>query len=147
MPVTSQIVVPLLEPLLDQGYCLITDSYYTSPKLSNFLVTHKMDTYGIVRKNRKYILKFIRKKLKRHEIIAARRGKLIVMKYQDKRGICLLSVVHNTKKATTNKTDKDGNLISKPKVVIDYNVTMGGVDSPDQHLHDYSITKKGGKIL
>jgi len=53
LPVTSQIVVTLLDPLLDQGYCLTTDNYYTSPQLANFLVSHKTDTYRTVRKNRK----------------------------------------------------------------------------------------------
>lgn len=71
----------------------------------------------------------------------------MVMKWQDKRDICLLSTVHNTEKAPTNKTDKDGNVISKPKVVIDYNETMGGVDRLDQHLHDYPIIRKRGKNI
>jgi len=84
--------------------------------------------------------------LKKSEVVAARRGKVMIMKWQDKRDICLLSTVHNTEKATTNKTDKDGNVISKPKV-IDYNKTMGGVDRLDQHLHDYSITRKRGKKI
>lgn len=86
LPVTSQIVVSLLEPLLDQGYCLTTDNYYTSPQLANFLVSHKTDTYGTVRKNRKDVPKFIQnKKLKKGEIVAARRGKVMIMKWQDKR--------------------------------------------------------------
>lgn len=146
MPVTSQIVVSLLEPLMNQGYCLTTDNYYTSPQLADFLVNHKTDTYGTVRKNRKDIPKFIQtKKLKKGEIVAAQRGKVMVMKWQDKRDICLLSTVHNTEKGTTNKTDKDGNVIFKPKLVIDYNETMGGVDRLDQHLHDYPIIRKRGK--
>lgn len=136
----------LLDPLLDQGYCLTTDNYYTSPQLADFLVSHKTDTYGTVGKNRKDVAKFIQnKKLEKSEIVAARRGKVMIMKWEDKRDICLLSTAHNTEKVTTNKTDKDGNVISEPKVVIDYNETMRGVDCLDQHLHDYSITKERGK--
>lgn len=53
--------------------------------------------------------------------------------------------MHNTGKLLTNKSDRDGNILMKPKVVIDCNHTMGGVDRLDQHLHDYQIAKKGGK--
>lgn len=138
----------LLESHLDQGYCLTTDNCYTPPQLANFLVSHKTDTYGTVRKNRKDVPKCIQnKKLEKCEIVAARCGKVMIMKWQDKRDICLLSIVHNTEKVTTNKTDKDGNVISKPRVVIDYNETMGGVDRLDQHLQDYSITKKREKNI
>ncbi|GFT74924.1 piggyBac transposable element-derived protein 4 [Nephila pilipes] len=33
----------------------------------------------------------------------------------------------------------------KPKVVMEYNNTMGGVDRMDQHLTNYPVTKKRGK--
>lgn len=146
MPVTSQIFVSLLEPLWNQGYCLTTDNYYTSPQLAHFLVKNATDTYGTVRRNRKDIPQFIQtKKLKKGEMVAAQRGKVMVMKWQDKRDICLLSTVHNAEKAATSKADKDGNVISKPKLVIYYNDTMGGVDRLDQHLHDYPIIRKRGK--
>lgn len=49
---------------------------------------------------------------------------------------------HNIKTITINKTDREDNIISKPKVMLDYNDTMGGVD---QHLHDYPIIRKRGK--
>ena len=61
----------------------------------------------------------------------------MVIKWRDKKDICLLSTVHNTEKVRTDKTDKDGNNIMKPKIVVDYNKTMRGVDHLDQ--------KDGGK--
>ncbi|KAG8237437.1 hypothetical protein J437_LFUL016249, partial [Ladona fulva] len=41
--------------------------------------------------------------------------------------------------------EKRGKLKTKPKVVVDYNDTMGGVDRVDQHLADYPIPRKRGK--
>jgi len=33
----------------------------------------------------------------------------------------------------------------KPKLIVDYNNTIGGIDRLDQHLHDYQISKKREK--
>lgn len=48
--------------------------------------------------------------------------------------------MHNTEK-------KDGAVISKPKLVIDYNDTMGAVYCLDQNLHDYLVKGKGVKNI
>ncbi|XP_054717507.1 piggyBac transposable element-derived protein 4-like [Uloborus diversus] len=39
-------VLTLIKPLLNQGYCLITDNFYTSPELFEELINHKTDAYG-----------------------------------------------------------------------------------------------------
>lgn len=147
MQITSQVVLSLLDPLLDQGYCLTTDNFYTSPQLADYLIKHKTDTYGTMGLNRREILpkEIQQKKLKKGEIIAAQRGKVMVMKWRDKKDVGLLSTIHNTEQVKTNKNDKDDNIIIKPKVVIDYNDAMGGVDRLDQHLRDYEIIRKRGK--
>ena len=46
LPISSQIVMTLLEPLLGKGYCLTTDNFYTSPQLAELLLSHKTDCYG-----------------------------------------------------------------------------------------------------
>jgi len=48
-----------------------------------------------------------------------------------------LSTAHNPEKVPTAKKDKEGNVIMKPKLVVNYNNTVGRVDRLDQHLHDY----------
>ncbi|XP_071053828.1 piggyBac transposable element-derived protein 4-like [Onthophagus taurus] len=145
-PMSSQIVLSLMEPLLNLGYCVTTDNFYTSPQLADFLAQRKTDSYGTMRMNRQEVPKEIReKKLKKGEITAFQRGKVMVLKWRDKKDVCMLSTVHNSARETTKKRDKDGGLIKKPKVIIDYNNTMGGVDRLDQHLHDYPIARKRGK--
>lgn len=37
---------------------------------------------------------------------------------------------------------KDGNSLNKPKAILDYNHTMGGVDRMDASLFCYSIKRK-----
>lgn len=146
LPMSSQVVLSLMEPLLGMGYCLTTDNFYTSPQLADILIKEKTDTYGTVRLNRKEVpVELQKKKLKKGEMIAFQRGKVMLLKWQDKKAVCLLSTVHNPQMEATKKIDREGNAISKPKVVIDYNNTMGGVDRLDQHLHDYPTTRKRGK--
>lgn len=146
MPMSSQVVLSLLQSLLGVGYCLTTDNFYTSPQLADILTKEKTDLYGTMRSNRKEIpVQFQQKKLKKGEIIAYQRGKTMILKWKDKRDICLLSTIHNAEMKETNKRDLQGNVIKKPQVVLDYNDTMGGVDRLDQHLHDYPIARKRGK--
>lgn len=145
-PISSQVVLTLMDPLLDMGYCVTTDNFYTSPQLADFLVQHKTDTYGTLRINRKEVPSELqKKKLKRNEIIAFQRGKVMTLKWKDKKDVCLLSTIHSSDMVETTKTDKDGAKICKPQLVVDYNNTMGGVDKLDQHLHDYPVTRKRGK--
>lgn len=146
LPMSSQVVLSLMEPLLGMGYCLTTDNFYTSPQLADILIKQKTDTYGTLRLNRKDVpLELQKKKLKKGETIAFQRGKVMVLKWKDKKDVCLLSTVHNPQMEATRKSDREGNAKCKPKVVIDYNDTMGGVDRLDQHLHDYPTTRKRGK--
>ncbi|XP_067121649.1 piggyBac transposable element-derived protein 4-like [Centruroides vittatus] len=144
MPVTSKIVLSLADSLLGKGYCLTTDNFYSSPHLADYLVTCQTDFYGTVRTNRQQVPAEIRnKKLKKGETVAMQRGKVMIMKWQDKRAVTLLSTVHNP--AMVSKTTHAGKIVIKPQVVVDYNDTMGGVDLLDQHLRDYPVARKRGK--
>ncbi|XP_035208278.1 piggyBac transposable element-derived protein 4-like [Stegodyphus dumicola] len=105
MPVSTQVVLSLIEPLLDKGYCLTTDNFYTSPQLADFLVKRQTDTYGTLKSTRKEVPSEIRnKKLKKGDVIAFQRGKVMAMKWKDKKDVCLLSTIHNTHQENTSKT-------------------------------------------
>ncbi|GBN19478.1 PiggyBac transposable element-derived protein 4 [Araneus ventricosus] len=73
------------------------------------------------------------------------------MKYMDKKPICILSTVHNTviveqdkkRKKTHGKSER---IVSKkPQAIIDYNLTMGGVDKADQCLSYYPTVRNQQK--
>ncbi|KAG8227345.1 hypothetical protein J437_LFUL003334 [Ladona fulva] len=52
-PITTQVAMALMKPLLNKEHCVTTDSFYTSPELANFLILRKTDTYRTLRINRK----------------------------------------------------------------------------------------------
>ncbi len=134
-----QVVMSLIRLLLKKGYCLTTDNYYTSPQLADILLTFQTNTYGTAKQNRKEIPPQLKKnKLGKGETIAFCRGKVLVRKWKDKKDVTMLSTVHTNNMVDVTYRDK---VVKKPKVVTDYNQTMGG----DQYLCDYSIARKRGK--
>ncbi|XP_068089543.1 piggyBac transposable element-derived protein 4-like [Hyperolius riggenbachi] len=142
--IATSSVLTLTEPLLNQGYCVTTDNFYTSPELYEVLVQNKTDCYGTVRPNRRNMpSSFACKKLKLGEIVAWQKGKIMALRWRDKKDVCLLSTVHNT--ATTMVHTRGGKDILKPQVVMDYNHTMGGVDKADQETTFYPAMRKQQK--
>ncbi|XP_068122086.1 piggyBac transposable element-derived protein 4-like [Hyperolius riggenbachi] len=137
-------VLTLMEPLLDQGYCVTTDNFYTSPELCELLVQNKTDCYGTVRPNRRNLpSSFASKKLRPGEIVAWQKGKMMALRWRDKKDVCLMSTVHNA--STTVVHTRGGKDIPKPQVVMDYNHTMGGVDKADQETTFYPAMRKQQK--
>lgn len=55
LPASSQIVVTLMKPLLNKGYCLTMDNFYNSPQLADLLIQNKTDVYGTLRVSRKEV--------------------------------------------------------------------------------------------
>ena len=124
LPISSQIVMTLLEPLFGKGYCLTTDNFYTSPQLAELLLSHKTDCYGTVKISRKEIPAQLKtRKLQKGQVSAYRRGKVLAMKWKDKRDVCLLSTIHSAKTCTVERRRKS---VTIPEFVRDYNLTMGG---------------------
>ena len=46
LPMSSQVVMTLMKPLLNKGYCLTMDNFYNSPQLADLLIGKKADVYG-----------------------------------------------------------------------------------------------------
>ncbi|CAI9556655.1 unnamed protein product [Staurois parvus] len=134
-------VLSLIEPLLNQGYCVILDNYYTSPELYEVLLQHKTDAYGTVRANWRNLHPcFAKNKLKSGELVAWQKSKMIALRWRDKKDVCLMSTDHNV--FIVMAQTKGGKNIQKPQVVIDYNSTMGGVDRADQAMTFYPAMRK-----
>ena len=77
-------------------------------------------------------------------MITFQKGKMMIMKWQDKRTVAVLSIVHST---AMNSFIKNGNISTKPHAILDYNHTMGGVDRMDTSLANYSIKWKYKNVL
>ncbi|GFV41282.1 piggyBac transposable element-derived protein 4 [Trichonephila clavipes] len=82
------------------------------------------------------------KKLKKGETVAFRRGKALILKWKDKKDVSLISTIHNSEVIAVRSSREEK---LKPKIVVDYNDTMGGVDRADQNLASYAIPRKYGK--
>ncbi|XP_068097888.1 piggyBac transposable element-derived protein 4-like [Hyperolius riggenbachi] len=142
--VATSSVLSLVEPLLNKGYCVTTDNFYSSPELYKFLIKHKTDAYGTVRPNgREMPTLFVKEKLKTGDIVAWQKGKMLALRWRDKKDVCLLSTVHDT--STVTARVRGGADVQKPQVVMDYNSTMGGVDRADQAMTFYPAIRKQQK--
>ena len=133
-------VLTLMNGFLNKGYCIVVDNFYNSPELAEILISPKTDVYGTIKTNRKDVPEEIKnKKLKKGEEIAFQKGKMMIMKWQDKRTVAVLSTVYST---VMNSFIKNGNISNKPQAILDYNHTIGGVDRMDASLANYSIKRK-----
>ncbi|GFS69305.1 piggyBac transposable element-derived protein 4 [Trichonephila clavipes] len=95
-PVSNKIVLYLMDRFLGKGYCVTNDNFYMSPQLADILVTEKTDTYGTVKKTRKDLpVNFSKEKVPKGEIVAYQRGKVMALKWQDKKSVCLMSTIHD----------------------------------------------------
>jgi len=138
-------VLSLLDQLLGKGYCVTMDNFYTSPELLETLIKNKTDAYTTVRGNRKNLPDdFTKEKLKRGDVRAWQKGKMMAIRWKDKKDVCVMSTVHNA--ASLLVKTKGGKDVQKPNVVIDYNNTMGGADKADQELMFYPVMRKQQKL-
>ena len=83
-------------------------------------------------------------KLKRGDTVSYSRGKLTAIRWKDKKDVSLLSTIHN---AEMVEVERRGVTTEKPKAVMDYNNTMGGVDSRPTPGCLSNSKEEGKKIL
>jgi hypothetical protein len=89
-------VLEVAHNLLDKGYCLYLDNWYTSPKLVDTLCARQTDVVGTMRTNKKEFPHFMKTaRLKKAETVAAFRKKQMIMKWKDKRDVVLISTFHD----------------------------------------------------
>ena len=92
----SKVVLDLVAPFLNQGYCVTMDNWFSSPDLFEKLCNRNIDAIGTLPQNRKGVPSEIKKsKLKKGEYVSAYKDKLLVMKWKDKKDICLMSTIHD----------------------------------------------------
>ncbi|KAJ8971209.1 hypothetical protein NQ314_000811 [Rhamnusium bicolor] len=126
------VVMSLCEPILNQGRTICTDNWYTSLQLAERLLDRDTYLVGIMRSNRKGIPQDVAKaKLKVDETIAMENHKgVTVLNWRDKRNVLMLSTKYSNEVVET--TRKTGQLVNKPKMVMDYNKGNSAVDLSDQ---------------
>jgi hypothetical protein len=92
---SSSIVLTLIHNLLGQGYCVFVDNFYSSPVMYRQLHEQKTDAVGTVRMNRKHMPSDLKKNITKGSTIARFSGKLMALKWFDKKEVTMLSTFHN----------------------------------------------------
>lgn len=117
---SGSVVMTLVESYLNKGHSLFVDNWYTSPRLFEKLHELKIGACGIVRKNRLGSVKF--SKLAKGDFNYNNTNTLIALKWQDKREVIMLSIIHKPRMIQTQKSNwKTQKLIEKPERIVHYN--------------------------
>eukprot|EP00731_Ephydatia_muelleri_P003573 Em0001g3573a len=122
-----------------------------SPALFEELSKIGFRACGTVRSNRRGLSEvFKTKKLRRGDVYSEKVGKVLCLKWKDKRDVLLLSTIHDDVSMVDilrrSRTVAGGiERIQKPKVIDDYNQHMGGVDQSDQLVMYYGYAHRQTK--
>ncbi|KAM4702819.1 piggyBac transposable element-derived protein 4-like [Rhinophrynus dorsalis] len=139
---SGKIVWDLILPLLNKGYHLYLDNFYTSVPLFKLLYCFETAACGTIRKNRVgFPEQLARTQLRRGETSALRQEELLAVKYRDKKDVCLLTTIHTERTVEVSVRGR-AEVTNKPVCIKAYNRHMGGVDLADQLLQPYLIMRK-----
>ncbi|KAK2578806.1 hypothetical protein KPH14_012835 [Odynerus spinipes] len=139
---SENVVMELAESVVNKGYTLCVDNWYSSPALFLRLLKQKTNVIGTVRKNRKYMPQDLPiDKLKLGEHVQKTCNGLLALRWKDKRDVYMLTTKHASVELTEVRNNQ-GRTKLKPTCVIDYNKGMGGIDLNDQMLACFPIMRK-----
>lgn len=122
----------LLQELLDSGRAVYTDNFYSSPELFQDLYSNGVYECGTVRGN-KFLPRSIlpaAMALSKGDTVFKRCGPLTFGRWLDERDVLVRSTIHRDTLETIERRGPDGQpeTVRKPKIVMDYNRFMSGVD-------------------
>ncbi|KAK0069744.1 piggyBac transposable element-derived protein 4 [Biomphalaria pfeifferi] len=144
---THELIIRLMTAadLLNRGHHLGIDNFFTSIELLEELFSENTTATGTVRSNRKGLPDVcVKTKLKNKELIAARKGNLLCLAYQDNsRKPILLSTASKAGLIDTVNSRKQP--VTRPAVIHAYNQAMGGVDLGDEKLYMYIAERRSLK--
>ena len=142
---SGSVVMELMQRYLNKGQHLYVDNWCTSPALLELLHRNETGACGIVRKNR-HGLPPLSTKLKRGDRQYRHTDILLALKWQDKLGVYMLSMIHSTAYENSSKIDrKIGGEIRKPVFILDYTKKMRAVDHVDMQMSFSEYIRKSVK--
>ena len=138
----TKLVLGLLQKLelLDKGYHIYMDNWYTSAELLEELLYRDTYACGTVRMLHKGTPCFKKSTIKHLQSSFARNGLLLLVKWcgqetkSRKKTVSVLSMIHEVNEVLTTKKDKHGNCLPKPEAIFEYMKYMSGVDLSDQYM-------------
>lgn len=137
-PLPDYYVKTLSEPIHGTGRNLTMDNWFTSiPLADKMLADHNLTIVGTLRKNKREIppsfLPNKRKEIMSSQFVFDNQKTLVSFTPKKAKSVLLLSTMH-----AGDTIDENG----KPEIINFYNSTKGGVDTFDQMVHTYSVTRK-----
>ena len=154
---TYDVVMRLFNALLNQGYCLYTDNYYTSNALATIFLANSSHLTGTVCSTQTGFpdslknVKALQRAGNRGDIRHVNANDVVYVQWLEKRVVTVLSTQHQatTRDDTSWRVKKDGiwieEPIRRPKAIADYNKFMGGVDAFDQLASTYRLLRRSKK--
>ena len=144
------VVYNLISPLLNQGYKLFVDSFYTTQQLALDLFQSSTYLVGSVRKNstampdcfKESLVKW-EKAAKRGDFRWHREGNFVTVQWKDCKTVTIISPIHKGSDLTScsrtlqERTGFKNKQVRQPLVVNSYNNGMNGVDKSNQYLTQY----------
>ena len=91
LSISEKIVVHLMRDLLDSGRHVVTDNWYTSLRLSDYLLTRETTLTGVVRSGRGPPKRLMAEKLDKHKSVFVRKENTLIVKYMDRKEVTVLS--------------------------------------------------------
>ncbi|KAI8440769.1 hypothetical protein MSG28_009098 [Choristoneura fumiferana] len=138
---TDKVVCKLFNKYFNTGRHLYMDNFYNSVELSTFLLRKGTNVTGTLRANRKGNPAVVcTNKLRKGGSIFRYNSIVCVCKWRDKRDVLSISTKHSPELIPV--TNKRGQMILKPEIVVEYNKFMSGVDRHDQMLSYYTCEHK-----
>jgi hypothetical protein len=144
-------VMQLVQRWIGSNRILYTDNLYTSPSLCRDLLKKGLRSCGTYRANRAGLpagVKDAIKSLGEGETKAWQSGQLGCLVWRDKGPVQMLSTHHRVDDMVTFDLDRGPNrppTVTKPRVVLDYNVGKCGVDTVDQLRQYYAMQRRSRK--
>ncbi|UYV78413.1 hypothetical protein LAZ67_16001275 [Cordylochernes scorpioides] len=134
----TQIVLDISRPLWKSNRNITADNWFTSIELVDKLKEHGLTYLGTMRKNKPQIPPQFQPHPKRESgtsIFGFSGTKTLVSYVPKKRkSVILISSMHHD-----NKCDET---TGKPDIIMDYNLTKGGVDTIDQMVSNFSTSRR-----
>ena len=140
------VVMKLITPLVNQGYHLYTDNFYTSLKLVKGLFDLHVPVTGTAAENRRGFPASMKNgkrwgnKKERGSMRWERDGSCLAQQWKDNRPVTILTSIESANDfVMTSRKQKIGSQwqnvdVKQPKAIHNYNRNMNGVDRSDQLL-------------
>jgi hypothetical protein len=146
-----QQVMKLVQPYADRGHVLFLDNLFVTVGLFDHLERIGIRACGTVRLDRKGLppdIKEAGKRLRKGERTGWQRGNLSCLAWKDKRLVYFLTnhMGVDIMVSFDQQRGEDTTItVTKPKVVHEYNLHRGGVDTIDQLRGNYAMGRKSMK--